>query len=437
MIGKLICELRRSTFFCLDQLKGGVVKKAYQNLKTLDDLSSNSPQLLDYQQSALKNLLEHATGTTEFYSHLKGSELTGFPVINKEIIRNHKDNFISKNYKKDLLFTAYTSGSTGTPFCCYQDKIKRKHVIAELIFYSEKVGYRLGNTLIQVMGNNTHNQRSRLKQWIRNHKVILISKYDDKTIEEILNEINSSSEAAFLGYASTFDSLKSYFQKNGSSLVNKRKIKGIISNGQILFDETRESMEEAFDCRCYSRYSNEENGILGIDGVENNVFLLNEAHYVIEILKMNRNEPVKEGEVGRIILTDLYNHAMPMIRYDTGDIGSITYLKQGNSTKRAINNFGGRKMDMIFDCDGNVVYPHVIAEHFEHFPEIKQFQIIQESKKQYRLRVNTEEKILNHEKLKDIFRQFLGEETHIIIERVEEIPILSSGKRKMMINLIK
>jgi len=437
MIGKVMGQLRKAVFFYLDQLQGGVIKKAYQNLKDLDNLDSTSPQLLEHQRSALKKLLKHAVNTTEFYSHLKGKELVEFPVVNKDIIRSQKDSFISKNYSRGVLSPVYTSGSTGTPFCCYQDKVKRKHVIAELIFYSEKSGYRLGSTLLQVLGNNAHNKRTKLKQWIKNHKVVLVDSYDDKTIEEIINKINSNSEVAFLGYASTFDSLKSYFQRNGSSMVNKKKLKGIISNGQILFDDTREAMEKAFNCRCYSRYSNEENGILGIDGIENNIFTINETHYVVEILKVNSDEPVDEGEVGRIVLTDLYNHAMTMIRYDTGDVGSIKLLKQGSVTKRSITNFGGRKMDMIYDCNGSVVYPSVIAEHFTNLPEIKQFQIIQESKTQYRLKINTESNSLDQEKFKKILKQFLGEKTHIIIERVEEIPILSSGKRKMMINLTK
>ena len=409
--------------------------KAYKNLNIIEHLNSDSPEVQEHQNSALNDLLKHATSTTKFYSLQNGKRFKDFPVINKEIIRSQKDNFISKDYKSDLLFKAYTSGSTGTPFCCYQDKVKRKHVIAELIFYSEKAGYRLGRPLIEVCGNIGHNHRSKLDQWIKNHRLVLIEKYDDDTIEEIISRINSTPEAAFLGYASTYDSLKDYFKRNGDSKVHRGKLKGIISNGQMLFDDTREAMEKAFNCRCYSRYSNEENGILGIDGIENNVFILNEAHYIVEILEMNEDKVVEDGKVGRIVLTDLYNHAMPMIRYDTGDVGSITYLNQEGVVKRAINNFGGRKMDMIFDCSGSTVYPHVIAEQFKHFSEIKQFQIIQESKKQYRIKINTLEITLSEVSLHNICKKFLGEEADITIEVVEEIPILSSGKRKMMINL--
>jgi len=239
-----------------------------------------------------------------------------------------------------------------------------------------------------------------------------------------------------LGYSSTYDSLKEYFNKNGVPVIIKGKVKGIISNGQMLFDDTRDAMEKVFKCRCYSRYSNKENGILGIDGIKNNIFLLNEAHYIVEILKIDSDEPADEGTVGRIVLTNLYNHAMPFIRYDTEDIGSIKFIEQNGILKRAIDNFAGRKMDLIFDSNGNVIYPHVIALYFEDFPEIKQFQIIQKSKIQYTLKINTVESFTDHKKLEKILKKYFGEKSRITIEKVDVIPILASGKRKMMINQI-
>ena len=96
---------------------------------------------------------------------------------------------------------------------------------------------------------------------------------------------------------------------------------------------------------------------------------------------------------------------------------------------------GGRKLNLIRDSNGNIIYPHVIAQYFKDFSEIKQFQIIQESKYQYTLKINTNENFTDEIKLKTIFRKHLGKDTHITIKRVEEVPILSSGKRKMMINL--
>ena len=110
-----------------------------------------------------------------------------------------------------------------------------------------------------------------------------------------------------------------------------------------------------------------------------NTFILNEANYFIEILKEN-DEPAEEGELGRIVVTDLYNYAMPMIRYDTGDVGSLKYMEINGVKKKVITNFTGRKIDMVYDVSGRCLSPHKVSVTFWSFPELKQFQFIQEVK---------------------------------------------------------
>lgn len=149
-----------------------------------------------------------------------------------------------------------------------------------------------------------------------------------------------------LSYASTFDVICDYFRRNGHAIAEGTNITGIVSSSEMLFDTTRESIEKAFSCRVFSRYSNQENGIIGQDDSENNVFILNEANYFVEILDFDADVPVPNGTVGRIVLTDLYNKAMPLIRYDTGDIGCLTYVNRNGTRKKAISSFAGRKMSV-------------------------------------------------------------------------------------------
>jgi len=57
-----------------------------------------------------------------------------------------------------------TSGSTGTPFTCFQDLGKKLRVKAEVIYYSEKAGYSLGNNLIFLRVITKESQKSKIKQ---------------------------------------------------------------------------------------------------------------------------------------------------------------------------------------------------------------------------------------------------------------------------------
>lgn len=412
------------------------MKKAYHELNAFDAMDSRSAQLAEHQQSALQKLLQHAVNTTRFYGNTLGSCLTDFPIINKNIIREQQDRFMSSKYDKTELVAMATSGSTGTPFICYQNRGKKKRVNAEVIHYSEKAGYSVGTNLIYLRAITDKSRKSRLHQWIQNETLLDISNLDDEHIERFLGDIEKASRigSMMLAYASTYDALKDYFRRKGHSAVGSSKIHGLVSSSEMLFDDTRVAMSEAFNCRCFSRYSNQENGIIGQDDTENNTFILNEAHYIVEILTMDADEPAVEGQVGRIVITDLYNYAMPMIRYDTGDIGSITYVERNGVKKKAITNFGGRRVDVVYDCHGKRLSPHSITNAFWSFREIWQFQFIQESETQYTVKINVTDEFERRREMEALLLRLLGSEAEITIELVDDIPVLASGKRKYIAN---
>ena len=436
MIAKAMCKLRNIAFWFLDAVKGGTVKKAYQELKTFDAMDSRSMQLAEYQKSALQNLLQHANNTTKFYDNIQGNCLADFPVVDKNIIRGQQDDFMSNKYDKAGLHTMATSGSTGTPFICYQNTKKKRRVNAEVIYYSGKAGYTVGSNLIFLRAITKENYKTKLMQWIQNETLLDICKLDDKHIEKLLGEIDKAARAGSImkAYASTLEAINGYFRRKGISAVGKCKLSGIVSGADMLFDDTRGAMSRVFHCRCFSRYSNQENGIIGQDDMENNVFILNETHYFVEILKTDEDVLTAEGEVGRIVVTDLYNYAMPMIRYDTGDVGSIAYVERNGVNKKAIINFGGRRVDIVFDCYGNRLSPHTISNNLWSFTEIKQYQFIQEDKIQYTVKINAGKEFLRQNEIKVLFKKILGDKAVINIETVEEIPLLCSGKRKCIVN---
>jgi len=433
---KAMSKVRGIAFWSLDAIQGGVVKKAYQELKKFDAMDSRSRWLSDYQKSALRKLLNHSKDTTKFYGNIHGIDLNNYPIVNKNIIRPKQDDFISSKYRKSDLIKMYTSGSTGIPFICYQNSEKKKRVNAEVIYYSGKVGYSLGRKLIYLRAVTRDKYKSKLLQWIQNETFIDVTNLNDKHIENILNQIDKVSRAGSMikCYSSTLDALHDYCGRKGIYAVGKGGVYGVVSGAEMLFDDIRNDITKIFQCHCYSRYSNQENGVIGQDDTENNVFILNEAHYIVEIFKMDADELGKEGELGRIVVTDLYNFAMPMIRYDTGDIGSVAFVKRNGVNKRAITNFGGRRVDMIYDCKGNLLSPHIITNNFWQFPEIEQYQFIQESKMEYTVKINTEREFFIREEIKALLKKLLGDNASINIETVEEIPVLASGKRKYIVN---
>lgn len=430
----MLAFARKHGFFLLDALKGGVVRNALQMIRRCDHEDFDSEFVRTHQQERVSRLLDHARQTTAFYSGKNWTALEQFPVVNKAVIKENQEAFMSSAYSRDQLFSMHTSGSTGTPFTVYQDARKKKQVNAECIYYSQKVGYDIGKPLCYLRSVVRQVKKSRLKQFMQNQPLIVCNDLSDDGVEAILAQIarSGSGSKTLLAYASTLDAIARHSVRTGT-LPRAMKVGGVISGSEMLTDHTRARIEDLFHCQCVSRYSNEENGILGQDDRMNNVFLINEASYLIEILKMDQDEPAAPGECGRIVVTDLYNYAMPMIRYDTGDVGAIEIVEYGGKKRRAISHFIGRRVDAIYSTTGSLVSSHGITNLMWSYPEIRQYQFVQTGQHSYKLKVNSA-CFTAEEKVTGELKQLLGADAQICIEYVVEIPVLQSGKRKYIVN---
>ena len=425
---------RNKSYWLIDALKGGTVAsylKTLQRIQNGDGISESEIQA--YQDQCVRKLLEHARTTVPIFSDQESLDIHDWPVTNKMTYRDHYDRCISSKFDRDTLIEMATSGSTGTPFVSYQDPVKKKHVNAETMYYNGQTGYKIGKRIIYLRSVVNEVQKSSFQQFYQNIYLLDCNDLSDEGIREKMKRIVSLSKgcgAMMMGYASTFEAFHRYFEKHGIDEVKDAQIYGIASGSEMLYDPTRESMEKAFRCRCFSRYANEENGFLGQDKDENNVFYLNRADYYFEVLKMNQDVPADEGEVGRIVVTDLFNYAMPMIRYDTGDVGALS--KRGN--QMVITSFGGRRVDVVTNAKGEVISPHAITNMMWSYQGVKQYQFVQEDVGKYRIVLNLSSGTINEQKLIDDFKRFLGEESTVTIQYTDNIPVLASGKKKYIVN---
>lgn len=434
---KLLEFTRGRAFWIMDSLKGKKVKSALEILHNCEDGIWSEDQVSTYQDEQIQKLLSHAKATVPFYADQEDTVLQNWPVINKNIIRSNGDNSLSNKYDKDNLITMSTSGSTGTPFTCWQNIEKKKHVNAETIYYNSMAGFSIGRRIIYLRSIVSEVQKSKIQQFAQNIYLIDCNDLSDSGIKEKLRLIVDYSKgcgAMIMGYASTLTAFQRYFDKYGFGDVRDAEVYGVISGSEMLYDITRTSIEKAFRCKCISRYANEENGFLGQDYEQNNVFLINRADYYVEVLKMQSDELATEGEVGRIVVTDLYNYAMPMIRYDTGDVGALIRVKHKGIERNAIGSFGGRIVDSVTNSKGELVSPHSITNLMWKYKDVKQFQFIQKTKGEYLLRLNTKKCEINEDELVKDYKMIFGFDSHFGIEYCDDIPVLASGKRRYIVN---
>jgi phenylacetate-CoA ligase len=207
---------------------------------------------------------------------------------------------------------------------------------------------------------------------------------------------------------------------------------------EALEEHTKTALQQYFHCPVVSRYSNRENGILAqqLPGFGNN-FLPNEASYRFEVLDLRSDQPVNEGEIGRIVVTDYFNFAMPLIRYDTGDIGVLAKFRTAGKEHIVFSKIEGRRMDAVYDTSGELVSSFIFPNRLRTYREIRQFQFIQTGADSYMFKLCATPDFNSEKKLIDEFRGFLGDNAEISVTYVDEIPLLASGKRKKVVNTFR
>jgi phenylacetate-CoA ligase len=120
---------------------------------------------------------------------------------------------------------------------------------------------------------------------------------------------------------------------------------------------------------------------------------------------------------------------MPLIRYDTGDLGVMEIVDKMPVLKR----IEGRASDIIYNTKGALVSSFMIIDACN-FKGIHQIQLIQKSQDVYTIKLNASKVFSQQKELISNFKSYLGTDAKIDIVYVKEIPLLRSGKRKIAIN---
>jgi phenylacetate-CoA ligase len=423
-------RLRRVGFHVIDFLNGNSISNHLLDLSAI--LTNVNTKISKHRRKVLLDrLLNGASQTVPYYSLFKDKALEDYPVITKTEIRANFESFQSLKYKKKKLHKVTTSGSTGIPFSVYQNKNKKDRNKADALYFLKKTGYKLGDR-IYYFRLWKGEYKSRINSFLQNIVKIEISKLSAPFIKSIIEDASlDPAKKVFFGLASSFDALSDYLQQTNIEKFNLNLI-SLVAISEALSPETKINLQKVFDAPVISRYSNEEQGIIAQQSLNSNGnFEINWGSYYVEIFDLEKDVLAPLETLGRIIVTDLFNYSMPLIRYDTGDIGIMSEI----NGEFVLSKIEGRKLDAIYNSKGEhissyTIYP-IMSKYYERF---HQYQFIQTGEKDYLIKLNIIKSFPDEQQLIKDFRLLLGADSKIKVEYVKEIPVLSSGKRKKVVN---
>lgn len=401
------------------------------------------------QQERLRRLLIHSYHNVPYYRNLfrteglEVSDLVGLeriPLLSKDDVRKniHFSMFSSTHVKREMI-RIQTSGSTGQPFVCYADRFQLEMRLASTLRALEMTGWKFGKKQVRLWHQTlgmTRKQalQEKLDALILRRTFIPAFEMTKQSVVELLKLISKKKPYLVDGYA---ESLNFVAKLSTSYQSNKYRPVAVMSSAQQLTESTKNVISENFCEKIFDKYGSREfSGIAYQCELGGNYHVQDES-YIVEILVDGR--AAKPGEYGEVVITDLNNFSVPLIRYRIGDLALAveqTPCKCGRSHSQ-IGTIIGRTQALIA-CSNGVWLPGTFFSHFfkEFEYAVSQYQIYQDRFGEFTVRVlptsrfntNIQERILQD------LQSFTSTETMINFELVESIPMEKTGKRTPVIS---
>jgi phenylacetate-CoA ligase len=305
------------------------------------------------------------------------------------------------------------------------------------LLWFEWSGYRIGDTILQTGMTLQRGLIKGLKDRFLRTRYIPAFDLRDDDIEAVLQELARNPRDYFFGYASSLHVIaRAAIEANISGI----RFKHAVSWGDKLFPHYRKSIRQAFGCETIDLYGCTEGAMIAAQCRRGNYHLGSNQCFV-EVVDDN-GVPLPKGMMGRVLVTRLDNFAMPLIRYDIGDLAELEpddrLCDCGRQFPR-LRRIIGRDTDIVETPGGNRLIVHFFTAIFEHVPEIRQFKVVQRDLKSMEIQY-----IPGDGFTADILRQVehailghLEEEFRVEWRRTSVIEPTPSGKPQIVQSLLK
>ncbi|NOU18358.1 MAG: phenylacetate--CoA ligase family protein [Bacteroidales bacterium] len=373
----------------IDLAKGSNISDQYKFY--CSTLNWSRDQVVSYQNKRLKSLINHSCLNVPYYRNWmvnhniipqeinSTEELKKLPILDRVIIRQKNKDLIAQNYKTKDLHGGSSSGTTGIPINYYHDTQSISAGGAANYALWLMSGWKPGQKNIHIWGNASSIERwnsivSKLKTRLMNQLNIPSTHLNENNISEIAEKIIRFKPKSIEGYPSAIYTLANHFKQNNLSI---KGLKQVLTTAENLEDYQRDIIEATFAPTGDFYGSGEVMGIASRPIGDNRYYIF-EPHVIVEAVDSGL-EGMKD-----ILVTDLDNYAMPMIRYKVGDLIDNIYIPETNS-KYQFSYFKkliGRSADIITLTNGMRFHPINIfgGTLFREFPFISKHRVVWDGK---------------------------------------------------------
>ena len=444
--------------------------RAYRTLLPVHHwaISRNAPRYLDelrrtqwlpgeeveqLQLKRLRRLVHHAEAHVGYYRELFQTagitpesirsldDLRRIPVLTKQVLReNLYFDLLSDNHDKRKIQKIVTSGSTGEPLAFFADRFQLDMRWANTWRNVEWTGYRFPDPQVRLWHSTIGLKprqalKERLDALLSRRKFFSVFALDDQTLRRYVDYVRRRQPALLDGYAEAFNVIATLL---ASHPVDPLRVGAIISSAQTLPPETRALVERQFGCRVFDKYGAREFSGIAHECEAHGGYHVNAESYIVEVVRDGR--PAADGEIGEVVVTDLNNRCVPLIRYHLGDLAVATSRRcPCGRGLPLIERVIGRVQGVILGTNGRYVPATYFAHFFKEYEyAVLRYQVVQEARDRIDLRIVKKSRFTQatEAEIRRALAEVLGADMTIRFDFVETLPLGRTGKAQTCISKI-
>jgi phenylacetate-CoA ligase len=284
------------------------------------------------------------------------------PVTTKKDLLEAGEDAFSRSYPQHALVSHRTTGSTGEPMTMKFDRHFER--VRSLAFLRAllSAGYRPGQRLLMMKPGRAE----RSPPWTRWDNISF-----DESPKSIASRLLETRAAILYGWVTPIRDVATYVRDTGIRLPGLR---AVVTTAEALDEPTRALLAETFKADVFDFYGLTEMGTVAWECSGHDGLHLSED---IVLAETSRGTVDDDGQA--MVMTNLELTAMPLIRYQTGDLAISLDTRSCPCGRRfhRIRQVSGRTVDCLRLPDGRTLSPYRVTLALEPIPGLSRYQVVQ------------------------------------------------------------
>lgn len=255
---------------------------------------------------------------------------------------------------------------------------------------------------------------------------------------ELFESVSALGPASLVGFASVIAGLARWMLKDGLRLPT---VKQVWTTSEVLSPEGADAIRQVFGCEPLKIYASNEFGFMAWQAEKDAPLRVDSDRLHVEFMRPGEQTLAAAGELSRIVVTDLLNDTMPLIRYDIGDVARPRGPSRVTDALvcATLDGLEGKEADQLHPPDGRSVTTFQILGAIKDTLPHAQYRFVGLSAERYVVQyvpgVGFEP--ANLEKTRAVLEEMLGKGVEVLTQRTDAIQRERSGKLRPVVNLAK